>query len=62
MNRNGVVYKFAGDRELLVVSKYMQTKIIEDAHEKGHTGQKYGIRLKKMICNKTLNSENAAIK
>ena len=40
VNRNGVIYKFVGGRELLVIPKDMQTEIIKDAHEKGHTGVK----------------------
>ena len=40
INRNEVIYKFMGGWVLLVTPKDIQTKIIKDAHEKGHTSIK----------------------
>ncbi|GBM34754.1 hypothetical protein AVEN_185703-1 [Araneus ventricosus] len=36
-DRNGILYKFVEGKELVVV----QTEIIRNAHERGHTGVKY---------------------
>lgn len=33
---DGILYKFSGGCDLLVVLKGLQTEIIKDAHEKGH--------------------------
>ncbi|GBN87706.1 Transposon Ty3-G Gag-Pol polyprotein [Araneus ventricosus] len=40
-DRNGILYKFVEGKELAVVPDSMQTEIIRNAHERGHTGVKY---------------------
>ncbi|GBN24637.1 Transposon Ty3-G Gag-Pol polyprotein [Araneus ventricosus] len=40
-DRNGILYKFVEGKELVVVPDSMQTEIIRNAHERGHTGVKY---------------------
>ncbi|GBN89354.1 hypothetical protein AVEN_114684-1 [Araneus ventricosus] len=40
-DRNGILYKFVEGKELVIVPDSMQTEIIRNAHEKGHTGVKY---------------------
>ena len=40
-DRNGILYKFVKGKELIVVPDSMQTEIIRNAHEKGHSGIKY---------------------
>ncbi|GBN95718.1 hypothetical protein AVEN_21208-1 [Araneus ventricosus] len=39
--RNGILDKFVEGKELVVVLDSMQTEIIRNAHELGHTGVKY---------------------
>lgn len=34
--RNGILYKYVNNRELIVAPKGMQTELIKLAHEKGH--------------------------
>ncbi|GBM35452.1 hypothetical protein AVEN_73251-1 [Araneus ventricosus] len=40
-DRNGILYKFVEGKELVVVPDSMQTEIIRNAHERGHTEVKY---------------------
>ncbi|GBN76983.1 Pro-Pol polyprotein [Araneus ventricosus] len=40
-DRNGILYKFVEGKELVVVPDSMQTEIIRNALERGHTGVKY---------------------
>ncbi|GBO13085.1 Retrovirus-related Pol polyprotein from transposon 297 [Araneus ventricosus] len=44
-DRNGIFYKFVEGKELVVVPDSMQTEIIRNAHERGHTGVKYTEKL-----------------
>ncbi|GBN87944.1 Transposon Tf2-6 polyprotein [Araneus ventricosus] len=40
-DRNGILCKFVEGKELVVVPDIMQTEIIRNEHERGHTGVKY---------------------
>ncbi|GBM19209.1 Retrovirus-related Pol polyprotein from transposon 297 [Araneus ventricosus] len=40
-DRNGILYKFVEGKKLVVVPDSIQTEIIRNAHERGHTGVKY---------------------